>query len=85
LQQQQQQQQQERQDDGVLAQLDPLASSAQSSSEDKNVTSVPTQGRLTRQIVRNRAPFIASRQATHHTCAGEQHRLQISQKFGFRV
>jgi hypothetical protein len=42
---------------------------------------VPAQRRLTRQVVRNHAPFIDLRQANQHTRAGEQRRLQTSQKY----
>ena len=81
-QQQQQKQRQQSQDNGVLvlAQLDQLAS-ASAPSADKTVTTVPTQRRLTRQIVQNHAPFVALRQANQQTRFGEQRLLQSSQKY----
>ena len=81
-QQQQQRQRQQSQDNGVLvlALLDQLAS-ASAPSADKTVTTVPTQRRLTRQIVQNHAPFVALRQANQQTHLGEQRLLQSSQKY----
>ena len=55
--------------------------SASAPSADKTVTTVPTQRRLTRQIVQNHAPFVALRQANQQTRVGEQRLLQASQKY----
>ena len=65
----------------VLAEFHQLSSPMQPSSAVKTVVSVPTQRRVTRQLVQNLPSCIALRQTTTHTRSGEQQKLQTAQKY----
>jgi len=65
----------------VLAQLHQLASNAQPSSAVQIVTSLPTQRRLTRQLVQHHPPFITLRSLHLQNRPGEQQKLQTAQKY----